>query len=71
MRLDEATERILYEPISAKEKAFESDAAVWGRMREIYFNEKGQWKKWLPFYGPTAVREVKVGTGHIHQIIHF
>lgn len=66
MSLGEATTEFFYEPISAKEKAFESDAAVWGRMREICFNEKGQWKKWLPFYGPIAVREVEVGTDHIH-----
>ena len=66
MYLDTASFGVQCGPINDKEKAFESDAAVWGRMREIYFNEKGQWKKWLPFYGPTAVREVKVGTGHIH-----
>lgn len=71
MCLDMATAKTFYGPISAKGKAFESDAAVWARMGETCFNEKGQWKKWLPFYGFIAVREVEVGTGHIHEIIHF
>lgn len=28
-------------------------------MRATCFNEHGRWKRWLPFYGPIAVREVE------------
>ncbi|PKX99518.1 uncharacterized protein P174DRAFT_417181 [Aspergillus novofumigatus IBT 16806] len=55
----------VYEKLSDKEKAFESDAAIWARMKEVYYADKGKWKAWLPFYGPTSVREVEfqfVGT---------
>jgi hypothetical protein len=50
----------VYEKLSDKEKAFESDAAIWARMKEVYYADKGEWKAWLPFYGPTSVREVEV-----------
>jgi hypothetical protein len=49
-----------YAPLTTKETAFESDNAIWHRIRETYFSDKGKWKKWLPFYGPTTVREVEV-----------
>lgn len=54
----------IYEPVNQKDKAFESDAAVWNRMKKMYFIDKGLWKRWLPFYGPTAVQEVKVWIDH-------
>jgi hypothetical protein len=38
----------VYEKLSDKEKAFESDAAIWARMKEVYFADKGKWKAWLP-----------------------
>ena len=41
----EAAVRTFYELPSIKEKASESDAAAWGRMREIYFNKKSSLKK--------------------------
>jgi hypothetical protein len=49
-----------YAPLTAKEAAVESDTVIWNRIRETYFSDKGQWKRWLPFYGPTTVREVEV-----------
>jgi hypothetical protein len=55
----------VYEKLGDKEKAFESDAAIWARMKEAYYTDKGKWKAWLPFYGPVSVREVEfqfVGT---------
>lgn len=45
---------------SLDKAAFESDAAIWRRMIKICFDNKGQWKKWLPFYGPIDVEEVNV-----------
>ena len=29
-------------------------------MRKAYFTHMGRWRRWLPFYGPTDVREVDV-----------
>ncbi|KAJ6006656.1 hypothetical protein N7451_004600 [Penicillium sp. IBT 35674x] len=42
-----------------KKEAFECDAAIWDRMRAACLNERAEWKKWVPFYGPIAVREVE------------
>jgi hypothetical protein len=50
----------IYEPPIIKKDGFEDDSAIWTRMKQVYFNESGSWKRWLPFYGPTAVREVEV-----------
>jgi hypothetical protein len=50
----------IYAPLTAKEAAVESDTVIWNRIRETYFSDKGKWKRWLPFYGPTTVREVEV-----------
>ncbi|QKX61716.1 uncharacterized protein TRUGW13939_08871 [Talaromyces rugulosus] len=49
----------IYAPLTAKEVALESDTVIWHRIRETYFSNKGKWKRWLPFYGPTTVREVE------------
>ncbi|CAI7670814.1 unnamed protein product [Penicillium pancosmium] len=52
-----------YAPPIIKKDGFEDDSAIWTRMKRAYFNDAGSWKRWLPFYGPTGVREVEfVGT---------
>ncbi|KAI0537843.1 hypothetical protein GGR58DRAFT_470079 [Xylaria digitata] len=38
--------------------ACESDSAIWKRLVETCYENKGMWKKWIPFYGITEVREV-------------
>lgn len=50
----------IYEQPVIKKEAFESDAAIWDRMIAACLNESGRWKRWLPFFGPIAVREVEV-----------
>jgi hypothetical protein len=50
-----------YEEINPKEMACESDTAIYDRLVETCFDHKGKWKRWLPFYGVTNVREVEVG----------
>ncbi|KAF4212689.1 hypothetical protein CNMCM8980_000782 [Aspergillus fumigatiaffinis] len=36
--------RRVYEKLGDKEKAFESDAAIWARMKETYYADKGKRK---------------------------
>lgn len=55
----EFTGDVDYAPLTSAQKAVESDAAIWHRIRETYFDDKGKWRKWLPFYGPTLVREIE------------
>jgi hypothetical protein len=50
----------IYEELSPREKACESDAAIYQRLEETCFQYQGKWKRWLPFYGITNVREVNV-----------
>ncbi|PSN73180.1 hypothetical protein BS50DRAFT_181199 [Corynespora cassiicola Philippines] len=58
----------------------ESDFSVYQKLVEACYQYQGKWKRWVPFYGPVDVREVKfVFTGiaemngrfaiHIHPII--
>jgi hypothetical protein len=50
----------IYEKLNPKEKACESDAAIYHRLKETCFHHQGKWKRWLPFYGIADVREVNV-----------
>jgi hypothetical protein len=50
----------IYEELNPREKACESDAAIYQRLKETCFQYQGKWKRWLPFYGITNVREVNV-----------
>jgi len=50
----------IYEEPKPREKACESDAAIYQRLKETCFQYQGKWKWWLPFYGITNVREVNV-----------
>ncbi|KAH8799382.1 hypothetical protein F5884DRAFT_686772 [Xylogone sp. PMI_703] len=49
----------IYGDINPKEKACESDTAIYDRLVKTCFDFHGQWKRWLPFYGITHVKEVK------------
>jgi hypothetical protein len=49
-----------YEELNPMENACESDAAIYQRLKETCFQYQGNWKRWLPFYGITDVREVNV-----------
>lgn len=60
MRLVKIPGGELYENLNPKEKACESDAAIYHRLKETCFHYQGKWKRWLPFYGITDVREVNV-----------
>lgn len=60
IRLKAVSRSRIDESFSHKKDAFESDAAIWQKIREAYFHNQGTWKQWLPFYGPTTVQEVKV-----------
>lgn len=51
---------VIYKEIGPKEKACESDVAIYQRLKETCYQYQGMWKRWLPFYGITNVREVKV-----------
>ncbi|EYE91978.1 uncharacterized protein EURHEDRAFT_415980 [Aspergillus ruber CBS 135680] len=44
--------------VNPTENASESDAVIWNRMLDMYY-EMGHWKRWLPFYGPVSVKEVE------------
>jgi hypothetical protein len=46
-----------YEEITPQQMAYESDTAIY----DTCFDYQGKWKRWLPFYGVTNVREVEVG----------
>lgn len=48
----------IYEKVNPKETACESDAAIYRRLKGTCFHYQGKWKRWLPFYGVTDVREV-------------
>jgi hypothetical protein len=50
----------IYEELNRREKACESDAAIYQRLKETCFQYQRKWKRWLPFYGITNVREVNV-----------
>lgn len=52
----------VYEQLNAKENAYESDTTISQRMRDMFFNYHGNWKKRLPLYGITDARGVEVGT---------
>jgi hypothetical protein len=45
---------------ATKKKRSKATLLYWARMKEVYYADKGKWKAWLPFYGPTSVREVDV-----------
>jgi hypothetical protein len=50
---------------ATKKERSKATLLYWARMEEVYYADKGKWKAWLPFYGPTSVREVEfqfVGT---------
>ena len=47
------------EKVDPTENASESDAVIWNRMLDMYY-KMGNWKRWLPFYGPVSVQEVEV-----------
>ncbi|KAH8586944.1 hypothetical protein B0O99DRAFT_527752 [Bisporella sp. PMI_857] len=47
-----------YAKLHPREMACESDAAIYYRLKDMYFQYQGKWKSWLPFYGITNVREV-------------
>lgn len=51
--------------VGTTENASESDAVIWNRMLDMYY-EMGNWKRWLPFYGPVSVEEVEVRIWHYH-----
>jgi hypothetical protein len=39
---------------------FESDSLVWNTLMNTCYEHKGDWKRWIPFYGVVDVREVNV-----------
>jgi hypothetical protein len=47
---------------ATKKERSKATPLYWARMEEVYYADKGKWKAWLPFYGPTSVREVEVRT---------
>lgn len=49
-----------YENIPPQQMACESDTAIYNRLVDTCFHYQGKWKRWLPFYGVTNVREVNV-----------
>ena len=49
-----------YDPPIIRKDGFEDDRAIWTGMKHAYFNGVGSWKRWLPFYRPTAVRGVEL-----------
>jgi hypothetical protein len=53
-------EKVTYEKLNSKESACESDASIYGRLRDACFQQQNKWKRWIPFYGVVDVREVKV-----------
>ena len=50
----------VYHEMGPKEMSFESDAAVFERLKWACFESQGRWRKWIPFYGITNVEEIKV-----------
>ena len=51
---------VTYEKLNPREKAYESDATIYQRLKESCFHYQGKWKRWLPFYGIIDVQEVNV-----------
>ncbi|KAI3327521.1 hypothetical protein HD806DRAFT_325564 [Xylariaceae sp. AK1471] len=47
-----------YKDIKPWDMACESDTEIWRRLVKTCYEHKGKWKKWIPFYGITDVREV-------------
>ncbi|KAK0718633.1 hypothetical protein B0T26DRAFT_741504 [Lasiosphaeria miniovina] len=51
-------EKIIYDKVMPWECAIESDSAIYRRLVDTCYQYLGRWKRWLPYYGITAVVEV-------------
>jgi hypothetical protein len=58
---DARADPVVHEKRDSRENAGESDAAIYERLNEMCFRYQGRWRKWIPLYGVTDVREVEVG----------
>jgi hypothetical protein len=48
-------------PVPVKNR--NNDVATWKEIREHWYETTGLWKRYIPFYGVTKVREAKVSVG--------
>lgn len=53
-------ERPIYEMTEPWDNACESDSDIFRRLVDTCYQYLGWWKRWLPYYGITEVREVNV-----------
>ncbi|KAI0964952.1 hypothetical protein F4678DRAFT_363418 [Xylaria arbuscula] len=68
LRTDDGTKSMAsYQKTKRLNTAYESDSDIWRRLVKTCYEHKGKWKKWIPFYGVTEVREV---TFHIFDVVN-